>query len=83
MDIRKYTFFARGSKKWTELYKERTAVERVNAYLKEYFGLNNVRHRTGKKAKLHFQLVTIVYNASKVATDRIRIKIKQESLQVA
>ena len=83
VDIRKYTFPARGSKKWDELYKERTAVERVNAYLKEYFGLNNVRHRTGKKAKLHFQLVTLVYNASNVATDRIRMEMNQQSLQAA
>lgn len=82
-DIRKYTSPARGSKKWDELYKERTAVERVNAYLKEFFDLNNVRHRTGKKAKLHFQLVTLVYNASKLAVDRIKIAMEQESLQVA
>lgn len=82
-DIRKYTSPARGSKKWDELYKERTAVERVNAYLKEFFDLNNVRHRTGKKAKLHFQLVTLVYNASKVAVDRIKVAIEQQSLQVA
>ena len=82
-DMRKYTFPARGSKKWDELYKERTAVERVNAYLKEFFGLNNVRHRTGKKAKLHFQLVTLVYNASKLATDRIKLAIEQQSLQAA
>ena len=82
-DIRKYTNPARGSKKWDELYKERTAVERVNAYLKEFFGLNNVRHRTGKKAKFHFQLVTTVYNASKLATDRIRVHLKQQSLKAA
>lgn len=82
-DIRKYTYPARGSKKWDELYKERTAVERVNAYLKEFFDLNNVRHRTGKKAKLHFQLVMLVYNASKLAVDRIKIAMEQESLQVA
>ncbi|MBD8004864.1 transposase [Bacillus norwichensis] len=81
-DIRKYTFPARGSRKWDELYKERTAVERVNAYLKEFFGLNNVRHRTGKKAKLHFQLVTLVYNASRLATDRIR-KMKAEQISEA
>ena len=81
--MRKYTFPARGSKKWDELYKERTAVERVNAYLKEFFGLNNVRHRNGKKAKLHFQLVTLVYNTSKLATDRIKVAIEQQSLQVA
>lgn len=82
-DIRKYTEPARGSDKWNELYKERTAVERVNAYLKEFFGLNNVRHRTGKKAKLHFQLVTLVYNASNLATDRIRLEMEQKSLQAA
>jgi len=82
-DIRKYTNPARGSKKWDELYKERTAVERVNAYLKEFFGLNNVRHRTGKKAKLHFQLVTLVYNASKLATDRIRVTLENQSLLTA
>lgn len=30
--------------------KKRSTVERVNAYLKEYFGLNNVRRRIVKKA---------------------------------
>jgi transposase len=59
-DIRRYTAPARGSEKWKTLYAERTAVE-----------LNNVRHRKGKKAKLHFDLVTLVYNASKLAVDRI------------
>ena len=73
----------RGSKKWDELYKERTAVERVNAYLKEFCGLNNVRHRTEKEAKLHFQLLTLVYNASRLATDRIKVEMKQETLQEA
>lgn len=48
-DFRKYISPARGSKKWKNLFAERTAVERVNAYLKEFFQLNNVRHRTGKK----------------------------------
>lgn len=47
-------------------------VERVNAYLKEFFQLNNVRYRTGKRAKVHFDLVTLVYNACKLAIDRIR-----------
>ena len=70
-DIRKYTYPARGSELWKKLYKERTAVERVNAYLKEYFQLNNVRHRTGRKAKLHFNLVTFIYNACKLAVDRM------------
>lgn len=81
-DIRKYTYPARGSELWKNLYKERTAVERVNAYLKEYFQLNNVRHRTGRKAKLHFNLVTLIYNACKLAADRINALL-QEQQQVA
>ena len=68
-DVRKYTYPARGSELWKSLYKERTAVERVNAYLKQYFQLKNVRHRTGRKAKLHFDLVTFIYNACKLAAD--------------
>ncbi|GBF11204.1 IS5/IS1182 family transposase [Tepidibacillus sp. HK-1] len=70
-DLRKYTAPARGSKSWKDIFKRRTAVERVNAYLKEYFQLNNVRYRTGKRAKVHFDLVILVYNASKLAVDRM------------
>ncbi|MBT2583167.1 transposase [Planococcus sp. ISL-109] len=54
VDLRKYTSPDRGSLKWSLYYKQRAAVERVNAYLKEYFDLNNVRHRTGKKRKSIF-----------------------------
>lgn len=57
-DLRKYTAPARGSKAWKTIFKRRTAVERVNAYLKLYFQLDNVRYRTGKRAKVHFDLVT-------------------------
>lgn len=82
-DLRKYTAPARGSEKWKSLFAERTAVERVNAYLKEFFQLNNVRHRKGKKAKLHFDLVTLVYNASKLAVDRIRKMLDVQQKQAA
>ena len=78
-DIRKYTYPARSSTLWKKLYKERTAVERVNAYLKEYFQLNNVRHRTGRKAKLHFQLVTLIYNACKLAVDRLNAQLNTQN----
>jgi transposase len=43
----------------------------VNAYLKEFFQLNQVRYRTGKRAKVHFDLVHIIYNTSKLACDRL------------
>lgn len=43
-DLRKYTAPACGSQAWTNIFKRRTAVERVNAYLKEFFQLNNLRN---------------------------------------
>lgn len=82
-DLRKYTAPARGSKAWKTIFKRRTAVERVNAYLKLYFQLDNVRYRTGKRAKVHFDLVTLVYNASKLAADRISKMLKRQEKQAA
>ena len=77
-DLRRYTAPARGSKAWKTIFKRRTAVERVNAYLKEFFQLNNVRYRTGERAKIHFDMVTLIYNASKLATDRINAQLNQQ-----
>lgn len=79
-DLRRYTAPARGSKAWKTIFKSRTAVERVNAYLKLYFQLNNVRYRTGKRAKVHFDLVTLVYNASKLAVDRISARFSTQQV---
>lgn len=77
-NLRQYTAPARGSKAWKKIYNRRTAVERVNAYLKEFFQLNNVRYRTGKRAKVHFDIVTLVYNASKFAVDRINKNLNEQ-----
>ncbi|WP_139125116.1 transposase, partial [Bacillus solimangrovi] len=82
VNIRKYAEPARGSQKWKTLYKHRTSVERVNAYLKEYFQLNNVRHRSGKVAKVHFDLVTLIYNGTKLAIDRMNRKVLQNSIAI-
>ncbi len=79
-DLRKYTAPARGTKSWKQIARQRSAVERVNAYLKGYFQLNNVRYRTGQKAKFHFNLVTLVYNCTKLACDRLN---KQAQLAAA
>ncbi|KLU64083.1 transposase DDE domain protein [Desulfosporosinus acididurans] len=69
-DPRKYTVPARGSESYFELYKQRTAVERVNAYLKEYFQLNNIRHR-GNLAKVDFDFSILTYTLCKLAVDRL------------
>lgn len=79
-DLRKYSAPARGSQVWKTIFKRRTAVERVNAYLKEFFQLNNVRYRTGKRAKIHFDMITLVYNASKLAADRINAQLNQQQV---
>jgi transposase len=79
-DIRRYSAPGRGSESWKKLYKQRTAVERVNAYLKEFFQLKNVRYRSGKKAKVHFDLVTLVYNSTKLAVDLINKQMKEMKL---
>lgn len=68
-DLLKYTAPVRASNAWKNLFKERIAVERVNRYLKEFFQLNNVRYRSEKRAKVHYDLITLVYNASKLASD--------------
>ncbi|QWH17240.1 hypothetical protein EXW62_09050 [Bacillus mycoides] len=67
----------RGPETWKKLYNHRSAVEFVNAYLKEFFQLKNVRYRTEKRSKIHFDFVTLVYNAPKLAVDRINQKIKE------
>ncbi|WP_080876020.1 transposase [Oceanobacillus timonensis] len=77
-DLRRYTAPARGSRAWKKIFKQRTAVERVNAYLKEFYQLNNVRYRTGKRAKVHFDMVALIYNASKLAADRIQAELIQQ-----
>ena len=65
-DLRKYTYPARGSESFIELYKKRTSVERVFVYLKEYFGLKRTRHR-GLRATVDFQLSSLAYNLCKFA----------------
>ncbi|WP_052416668.1 transposase [Paenibacillus sp. FSL R5-0912] len=80
-DLRKHTYPARGSESFTELYKKRTAVERVFAYLKEYFGMKRTRHR-GVRASVDFQLSTLAYNLSKFALDKLNKQLSK-SQQVA
>ncbi|WP_059041934.1 transposase [Paenibacillus rubinfantis] len=75
-DLRKHTYPARGSESFVKLYKKRTAVERVFAYLKEYFGMRRTRHR-GVRASVDFQLSTLAYNLSKFALDKLNKQLSQ------
>lgn len=75
-NVRKHTYPARGSESFTKLYNKRTAVERVFAYLKGYFGLRRTRHR-GIRATVDFQLTTLAFNLSKFAVDKMNRQLKQ------
>src|SRR5699024_2672217 len=66
-DLRKYTAPSLGSKAWQIIYNRRIVVERVNVYLKDFFQVHNVRYRTAKSSKVQFDIVTPVYNESKLA----------------
>lgn len=75
-DLRKHTYPARGSERFAKLYRKRTAVERVFAYLKEYFGMKRTRHR-GVRAGVDFQLSTLAYTLSKFALDMVNKQLNQ------
>lgn len=76
---RKYTAPGRGSKKFAEIFKQRTAIERVFAYLKLYFELGSTRRR-GKRAFVFYDLSCLTYNLCKYALDQLN---KQSAKQTA
>src|SRR5699024_9165442 len=78
-DLRKYTAPARGSKAWKSIYNHRTAVERVNAYLKEFFQLNNVRYILAKRTKVHFHIIMLIYNSVILDVERKNTVLNKQS----
>lgn len=76
-NIRAYTAPGRGSMAFKELFKLRTAVERVFAYLKLYLGLASSR-KLNKRAFVDMDLSCMTYNLCKLALDRLN-----RSLQAA
>lgn len=68
-DISVYTAPGRGSKAFKELFKRRTSVERVFAYLKLYLGLVPNR-KLKKRALVDIDLSCLTYNLYKLVIDR-------------
>lgn len=77
-DWRVFTLLARSSYRWQELYKKRTAVERVNSHLDQSFGFEQHFIRGLKKMTLRCALALAVMLA--MALGRIREK-KGENLR--
>jgi hypothetical protein len=66
-DPRRWPGLARESKKWSKLYKRRTAAERVNARLKDYLQLDQLTLRGLAKVKVHTALGLVVLLAGALA----------------
>lgn len=77
-DVRRHTAPGRGSEKFTQLFKQRTAVERIFAYLKLYLGLNSSR-KLKKRVFVDLDLSCLTYNLCKLAVDRLNKSIREAS----
>ncbi len=64
---RRWPGLARESKRWLRLYKHRTAVERVNARLKDYLQLDELTVRGLAKVKVHAGMGLLVMLAGALA----------------
>lgn len=74
-DPRRYVPVPRETKQWARLYKQRTAVERVNSRLKEHLILDELRVRGIQKVKVRVGLNLLVMLAIAVAmAERNRLK---------
>lgn len=77
-DPRRFPGLARESKKWTRLYRKRTAAERVNARLKDFLLLDELTVRGMEKVTLHASVGLLVMLAGAQAMvsaeqlDRVR-----------
>lgn len=72
-DPRRFPGLARESKKWTRLYKQRTAAERLNGRLKDHLLLDDLTVRGMNKVTVHVSLALLVMLAgaqAMVAADK-------------
>jgi len=66
-DVRRYSNPHRDTKRWKELYNERTSVERCNSRMKSYLTANSLHVWGIEKVKTHIYLNAIVLLVSALA----------------
>lgn len=69
-DIRRYSNPHRNTRRWPELYDERTSIERCNSRLKENLTVNDVHIRGIDKVTTHVYLNALVLLASALAVSK-------------
>lgn len=78
-DPRKFNHPARGTKSWKKFYAKRSAVERVNGYLKEHMNLNDTTYYKAGAVKVELLLIQLAYNAKNYAAQRLtQINLRKE-----
>jgi transposase len=83
-DPRRWPGLARESKKWSKLYKRRTAAERVNARLKDYLQLDQLTVRGLAKVKVHTALGLVVLLAGALAmAQEGRVEAVRQTVRLA
>lgn len=73
-NFRKYSQPARGTQAWRKHYKERTSVERVNAYLKDNYSLNSTNYFIATRVVVEHQLIQLAYNLKTFCTQLLAKK---------
>ncbi|THB60093.1 DDE transposase, partial [Vagococcus silagei] len=67
------------TKAWEKLYAKRSAVERVNGYLKEHMKLNDTTHYRSEIVQVELLLIQLAYNLKNFAAQRLsQVKYRKE-----
>ncbi|MHC5227821.1 transposase [Enterococcus sp. LJL99] len=79
-NVRNYSHPARGTKSWKKIYAERTAVERVNSYLKRSYQLNDTTYYKAEQVVAEQRLIQLTYNLKTYANQRLNKKHREKEL---
>ncbi|MGX7015059.1 transposase [Vagococcus silagei] len=77
-DYLRYNYPARGSQSWKQLYAKRSAVERMNTYLKENYQLNRTRFHQSHHVVVEHLMIQLAYNAKKFTNQRLNYRKSKE-----
>lgn len=70
-DYRKFAHPARNTLAWKKIYNKRSAVERVNGYLKDCYQLDDTHYSNHESVVVEGLLIQLAYNAKTFANQRI------------
>lgn len=75
--IRKFSATGRGSEVWKKLCTSKEYCRTSERMPKRTLAIKKCQISLGKRKKVHFDSVTLVYNASKLTVDQMNQKMKE------